>query len=235
LNVSLHNFTISLQFVDDEDETTELTPTGGQPSSRSPTSPNDLLNPNSHSTITTDINKPDTPEFKSPPAKLQKTSSFTLPEPIETTQQFFNWFSLIEDEMEKGQEDIYLSHLATLRSYQQACDDLLDYITSAQNHLASQTEHYNFVSSKTQSLQGACEELLDEQTRLAELADEVDLRLRKFDVLEPAVKLFGSSGDNVCLDDEFIPLLARLDDSLEFVSTNVREAFENLDIGGKKG
>lgn len=31
----------------------------------------------------------------------------TLEQSIETTQQFFSWFSKIEEDMEKGQEDIY--------------------------------------------------------------------------------------------------------------------------------
>ena len=46
-------------------------------------------------------------------------------------------------------------------------------------------------------------------------------RLRKFDVLEPAVKLFSGSGDDICLDPDFIPMLARLDDSLEFMGSHV--------------
>jgi len=31
----------------------------------------------------------------------------SMEQPIESTQQFFSWFSKIEEDMEKGQEDIY--------------------------------------------------------------------------------------------------------------------------------
>lgn len=31
----------------------------------------------------------------------------SIEQPIESTQQFFSWFSKIEEDMEKGQEDIY--------------------------------------------------------------------------------------------------------------------------------
>ncbi|KAJ3312446.1 Golgi transport complex subunit 3 [Blyttiomyces sp. JEL0837] len=124
--------------------------------------------------------------------------------------------------MERGQEDIYRSHLKRLRAYLGSCDSLLELVEASASLLESQTAHYNFVSSRTSSLQGACEELLAEQTRLAKLREDIGDRLRKFDVLEPAVKLFSSSGDTVCLEADFIPMLARLDDCLEFVQENIR-------------
>lgn len=30
-----------------------------------------------------------------------------VPQPIETTQQFFDWFARMETDMEKDQEDVY--------------------------------------------------------------------------------------------------------------------------------
>ncbi|KAJ1538755.1 Golgi transport complex subunit 3, partial [Cladochytrium tenue] len=140
-----------------------------------------------------------------------------LAEPIETSQQFLNWYSQIEDEMEQGLADVYRSHIGTLRTYLSSCDDLLALIADARQNLADQSNHFHFVSSKTSSLQGACEALLAEQQRLAEVAELVGDRLRKFDVLEPAVRLFSSTGDLVCLDADFVPMLARLDDCLSFV------------------
>lgn len=152
------------------------------------------------------------------PSSIEK--KVTLTDAIETNQQFLNWYSIIEEEMDQGQADVYRSHLATLSAYRSTCDDLLSLIADAREKLASQDSNFNFVSSKTASLKHACEALLSEQEHLAEVAEEVHDRLRKFDVLEPAIKLFSASGDLVCLDADFVPMLARLDDSLAFVQKN---------------
>lgn len=111
-----------------------------------------------------------------------------LVEPIETSQQFFKWFSDIEKEMEKGQEDIYryirvklhlsfivvlifsLSHigrayLASIVHYRDACSDVLTVVGGTSELLDNLMEKYRFVENKSKALQNACEELLSEQVR----------------------------------------------------------------------
>jgi len=87
-------------------------------------------------------------------------------EPIETTQQFFNWFSKIEEEMEKGQEDIYRSYLVSVQGYRQNCDDVLSTLNSISELLHDLQTNYIFVEEKTKSLQMACEKLLEEQVNI---------------------------------------------------------------------
>ncbi|KAJ3196672.1 Golgi transport complex subunit 3 [Irineochytrium annulatum] len=71
------------------------------------------------------------------------------------------------------------------------------------------------------SLKEACENILREQTQLADLADRVRERLEVFDVLEPAVKLMSSGGEAVCLQEGFVDMLSKLDMCLEFVVEHV--------------
>ncbi|KAI9321150.1 Sec34-like family-domain-containing protein [Zopfochytrium polystomum] len=143
-----------------------------------------------------------------------------LIDPIETNHHFLSWYSQIEDLMEQGLADVYRSHLATLSAYLAACNDLLSLVSLARSKLDAQSTQYHFVQTKTSSLQNVCEKLLALQQHLAEVVEEVAERLRRFDVLEPAVRLFSATGEGVCLDADFVPMLARLDDSLAFVQQN---------------
>ncbi|KAJ3035937.1 Golgi transport complex subunit 3 [Rhizophlyctis rosea] len=149
-------------------------------------------------------------------------SHFGLPEPIETTQQFFNWFSGIEIEMEKGQEDIYRAYLATVHLYRNTCDDILEKIDTTSALLEELQSNYEFVEDKTKALQLACEKLLEDQKHLANVADDLASKLSYFNELEPVTKLFSAPGETVCLDERFIPMLKRLDECIEFVSTHLQ-------------
>ncbi|KND05201.1 uncharacterized protein SPPG_08883 [Spizellomyces punctatus DAOM BR117] len=144
-----------------------------------------------------------------------------LRKPIETTQQFFNWFEKVEEEMERGQEEGYRGYLATVYAYRDACDEILKKVESTAELLDGLQVNYDSVEDKTKALQTACEKLLAEQMHLAEMAEHLSTRLSYFNELEPIAKLFGSPGDQVCLDDKFVPMLLRLDECIAFVQANM--------------
>ncbi|TPX43835.1 hypothetical protein SeLEV6574_g04838 [Synchytrium endobioticum] len=146
---------------------------------------------------------------------------FGVDHPIENTQQFFAWFSRIEEEMESGQEDIYRSYLESIYTYQQTCDDVLSTIASTRQLLNNLKENHESVEEKTKGLQLACEKLLAEQMHLLHVAQQVTVRLNYFNDLEPIAKLFSSPGEAVCLDDKFVPFLHRLDECIAFVQSNM--------------
>jgi hypothetical protein len=83
--------------------------------------------------------------------------------PIETTQQFLDWFSGIEGKMERDQEDVYRNYLAVVIMYKEACDRFLAQIDETSECFTSLEGHYAFVEEKTRALQVACENLLLEQ------------------------------------------------------------------------
>ncbi|KAJ3339799.1 Golgi transport complex subunit 3 [Gonapodya sp. JEL0774] len=115
--------------------------------------------------------------------------------PIENTQQFLSWFANIEAEMEKGQDDVYRSHLATLNLYLSTCNDILSNLAHTTTILNQLSSNYISVQSKTQALQQACERLLEEQTELSEVEREIRDRLRYFDDLEVISRQLSMSGD----------------------------------------
>lgn len=140
--------------------------------------------------------------------------------PIETLQEFFDWFAVMESEMEKGQEDVYRNHLSIVELYKQACDDFLEDLTITNQLFTDLEKDYSFVDLRTRSIQTACETLLEEEHRLTRLAEGLSERLAYFNQLEPIAKLFNSSGDNICLSPEFIPMLDKLDDCIQYMQTH---------------
>ncbi|KAJ3190367.1 Golgi transport complex subunit 3 [Gaertneriomyces sp. JEL0708] len=148
--------------------------------------------------------------------------SLELPEAIETTQQFFNWFEAIEEEMEQGQEAAYREYLSTICAYREACDGILSQAHQITDNLSGLEAHYNTVEGKTRTLQTACEKLMEDQSNLATLATQLADRLSYFNELEPISKLFSSPGDQVCLDDRFLPMLMRLDECLAFIQSHMQ-------------
>jgi len=55
------------------------------------------------------------------------------------------------------------------------------------------------------------------------VAKELSLKLAYFNELEPIARLFSSPGDSVCLNENFLPMLKRLDECLVFVSAHVKK------------
>lgn len=51
-------------------------------------------------------------------------------------------------------------------------------------------------------------------------------KLSYFHQLEAVTRLFNAPGDDVCLRPEFVPMLARLDECLDYVQQNVRDMRE---------
>ncbi|KAG0018581.1 Golgi transport complex subunit 3 [Podila clonocystis] len=143
-------------------------------------------------------------------------------EPIETTQQFLDWFSGIEGKMERDQEDVYRNYLTVVVLYKEACDGFLKQIDETSECFKSLEGHYAFVEENTRALQTACEKLLQEQTNLQTLADSMASKLSYFQQLEAVARLFNVQGEDVCLRPEFSSTLAKLDECLDYVQNNLK-------------
>ncbi|KAF9365491.1 Golgi transport complex subunit 3 [Mortierella sp. NVP85] len=124
--------------------------------------------------------------------------------------------------MERDQEDVYRNYLAVVVLYKEACNGFLKQIEETSECFTGLEGHYEFVEEKTRALQFACEKLLQEQTTLQTLADQMASKLSYFHQLEAATRLVNTPGDDVCLRPEFAPMLAKLDECLDYVQQNIR-------------
>jgi hypothetical protein len=155
-------------------------------------------------------------------AEKQSALDIGSSKPIETLQQFFDWFAVMESEMEKGQEDVYRNHLSVVEIYKKACDEFLEDLKSTCGLFDELEKDYSFVDIQTCSIQQACETLLDQQNSLTRLADGLVERLYYFNQLEPIAKLFNTPGEDICLNEEFIPMLDKLDECISYMQEHVK-------------
>ncbi|RUP45831.1 LOW QUALITY PROTEIN: Sec34-like family-domain-containing protein, partial [Jimgerdemannia flammicorona] len=181
-------------------------------------------------------------------AAAETATALGISEPIETTQQFFDWFAQMEAEMERDQEDVYrygwslvvcvfdeelkgrhgfsgaifTNYLAIVTLYRQACDEFLEQINTTANLFVDLDGNFRYVEERTRALQLACEKLLQEQDHLTALADSISSKLAYFNQLETITKMFNAPGEHVVLQDEFVPMLEKLDECLEYVQGNLK-------------
>lgn len=83
---------------------------------------------------------------------------------------------------------VYLSayfraYLAELRQYGEHCDSILKDISTTMSELERLQSQYCHVSTQTEALHSACEQLLEDQTRLVETVTCISDKLVYFDDL----------------------------------------------------
>uniref|UniRef100_A0A8C6U2W6 Conserved oligomeric Golgi complex subunit 3 n=1 Tax=Neogobius melanostomus TaxID=47308 RepID=A0A8C6U2W6_9GOBI len=138
---------------------------------------------------------------------------------IETAQQFFAWFAKLQASMDQDESAKYRKTRDDLYCYQEQCDAILKDVSAALDQLDSLQKQYLFVSNKTGTLHEACEQLLKEQSELVDLAESIQQKLSYFNELENISTKLNSSPLSVN-SEGFIPMLSKLDDCIEYVSSH---------------
>ncbi|XP_056436220.1 conserved oligomeric Golgi complex subunit 3 [Gadus chalcogrammus] len=138
---------------------------------------------------------------------------------IETAQQFFSWFANLQTKMDLEEGEQYRMTREHFHSYQEQCDAILADVHAALDHLDTLQKQYLFVSNKTGTLHEACEQLLKEQAELVDLAESIQQKLSYFNELENINTKLNSPSLSVN-SEGFIPMLSKLDDCIEYVSSH---------------
>jgi DNA repair exonuclease SbcCD ATPase subunit len=101
-------------------------------------------------------------------------------------------------------------------------DNLLHDTTSALDLLATLSESFKSVESQTTAFQGQCEDLLTEQKRLRNLADEVGTELQYYAYLEPLTRRLNAPGAaRLIRSDDFLDMLMNLNTCIDFMDQHV--------------
>lgn len=101
-------------------------------------------------------------------------------------------------------------------------DNLLHDTTAALDLLAGLSESFKTVETQTTAFQGHCEDLLSEQRRLRELADEIGLNLQYYAYLEPLTRRLNAPGaGRIVKSDDFSDMLINLNTCIAFMEEHV--------------
>lgn len=130
---------------------------------------------------------------------------------------------------DKHAEDVYRNYQRQLELSQSHLDTLLSDTSSTLDLLASLTSSFKDVEAQTTIFQRQCAGLLDEQTRITRLADNLDDNLKYYNYLEPVTRRLNAPGaGNFVRSKEFSEMLARLDDCLEYMAAHVSVLLSKL-------
>ncbi|KAJ1691410.1 hypothetical protein LUZ63_015565 [Rhynchospora breviuscula] len=139
------------------------------------------------------------------------------------THQFYKWYAELESAMKSETEEKYRLYEDTLTERIQICDQILQQVDDTLSLIGELQSLHQSVATKTKTLHDACDQLLVEKQRLIEFADALRSRLNYFDELENVSTSFYASNMNI-VNEQFLPLLKRLDDCISYVESNPQYA-----------
>ncbi|XP_072071429.1 conserved oligomeric Golgi complex subunit 3 isoform X1 [Arachis hypogaea] len=156
-----------------------------------------------------------------------KDSSFDDNGAVQTvmvnTNQFYKWFTDLESAMKSETEEKYQHYVNTLTERIQTCDDILQQVDDTLDLFNELQLQHQAVATKTKTLHDACDRLVQEKQRLIDFADALRSKLNYFDELENVATNFYSPNMNVG-NENFLPLLKRLDECISYVESNPQYA-----------
>nr|CAG4641520.1 EOG090X02EM [Eurycercus lamellatus] len=138
---------------------------------------------------------------------------------IDSSQQFYQWYSELEWEDREEEDAEYRIYLTQLEKHQQDCDELLSQVTGTLDKLSKLHSQYGFVSNKTTSLHEACEQMLIDQNKLAKLADDLEDNISYFLEFEKIQSQLSSPTLSVH-GELFRDILDRLDKCIDYMQTH---------------
>lgn len=140
-------------------------------------------------------------------------------EKINNAQQFFAWINKVESKMEEDEEQPYKVYCDQLHHYTQQCQQVLDEVSAALDHLTDLQQQYVHVSTKTNALHEACEQSMNDQTQLVNKAEAISSKLSYFNELERINQKLSSPAFSVT-SEGFVPLLSKLDECIAHIASN---------------
>lgn len=139
------------------------------------------------------------------------------------TNQFYKWFSDLESAMKSETEEKYHHYLNSLTDRIRTCDDILHQVDETLDLFNELQLQHQAVATKTRTLHDACDRLVMEKQRLIEFAEALRNKLNYFDELENITAIFYSPNMSVG-NENFLPMLKRLDDCILFAESNPQYA-----------
>ncbi|KAK4688991.1 conserved oligomeric Golgi complex subunit 3, partial [Tremellales sp. Uapishka_1] len=162
------------------------------------------------------------PSSPASPSLLASSQILAPPNPLHpalltTPQQFHDHFTALTLSTEHEQDSLYRDHLAEIVGLREKCDGLIDLLKDGEGEVGEMLSCLAYVEERSESLRGACEDLLEEQTHLLTHTSHLAHRLTFFTFLETSLRMLNNPGNNLVLNPDFLPMVARLDECLGYL------------------
>ena len=152
-----------------------------------------------------------------------KTDRFDPLHPVAlvTPQQFHDHFTALTLSTEHEQDSLYRDHLAEIIAIREKCDNILHLLEEGELEIEEMLKCLSYVEERSESLRGACEDLLEEQTHLLTHTSQLAHRLTFFTFLENAQRMLNNSSGDLVLSADFLPMVKRLDECIGYLGDHV--------------
>nr|ODO02272.1 hypothetical protein L204_01004 [Cryptococcus depauperatus CBS 7855] len=145
-----------------------------------------------------------------------------LPDPlhpasIATPQQFLDHFTALTLSTEHEQDSFYRDHLSEINGLREKCESLIGLLRGSEEEVKEMGKCLSYVEERSESLRGACEDLLEEQNHLLTHTSQIAHRLTFFTFLETATRILNNPGNNLVLDPDFLPMVKRLEECIGYL------------------
>lgn len=87
-------------------------------------------------------------------------------QPIQTPQQFYDWFALIDRSVAHSQEAHFRTHLDGVVDHLETCDKLIQHIDQVDSEVDGMLDGWRGVEAGGKSLKNASEQLLEERASI---------------------------------------------------------------------
>ncbi|KAF8867694.1 Sec34-like family-domain-containing protein, partial [Infundibulicybe gibba] len=165
--------------------------------------------------------RPGTPGTSRPPAGTAPSTHALHPkQPVQTPQQFYDWFALVDRSVSHSQEAHFRAHVANVAEHLETCDRLLGWIDEVDQEVDKMLEGWRGVEEGGKSLKDACERLLEDRDKLLEMTEEIGSRLEYFQELEYATRMLNHPGESLVLQTDFLYMVERVDICIDFLKTH---------------
>lgn len=106
---------------------------------------------------------PSAPGSPAPGANHLGPGDSLHPGTIVTPQQFHEHFAALTLSTEHEQDSLYRDHLAEIIGLRENCDTLIEVLKEGEGEVGEMLKALEYVEERSESLRGACEDLLEEQ------------------------------------------------------------------------
>ncbi|KAF6744945.1 COG3 protein [Ephemerocybe angulata] len=165
--------------------------------------------------------RPGTPSLLSPlhrsTPSATRLSALHPRQPVNTTQQLYDWFALIDRSVAHSQESHFRAHVSSVSEYLDTCDLLLARVDEIENEVERMMECWRSVEEGGRSLKDACERVLEERDKLIELTDDIGAHLEYFQELDQATRMLNHPGEQLIYQADFLYMVEKVDICIEFL------------------
>ncbi|XP_006463266.1 hypothetical protein AGABI2DRAFT_207960 [Agaricus bisporus var. bisporus H97] len=140
--------------------------------------------------------------------------------PVQSPEQFYDWFALIDRSVAHSQEAHFREHVASLVDHLEVCEGLVDRVSEVDGLLSEMYEEWWRVEENGRVVKENCERVIEERNRLLETIEDIGEHLEYFQELEKATRMLNHPGESLIFEPDFLYMVERVDVCISFLKAH---------------